>query len=64
MSEGQKVPDKIVDDLLAEAMVSKLDKSKVKSIRNRFQLEIHYTFTRTFSSLFCYEGFRLPALLG
>ena len=30
MSSGQKVPDEIVDDLLAEAMVAKVDKSKVR----------------------------------
>ncbi len=30
MSEGQKVPDEIVDDLLGEAMLAKLDKSKVR----------------------------------
>jgi len=30
MATGQKVPDSVVDDLLAEAMVSKLEKAKVR----------------------------------
>jgi len=29
MATGQKVPDEVVDDLLAEAMVAKVDKAKV-----------------------------------